>query len=72
MLQVDIMNEIAELLEKNQALDMEVKRELADVETTLHHGHVMTAALSKHELQANALANSRQAPLAAAAGSQMR
>lgn len=70
-MQDEAVEEITELLKKNQALDEQLRLQLNDVETTLHHGHVMTAALSKHELKANAIACTAQQRAHAPAGSQM-
>jgi predicted phosphodiesterase len=70
-LQDEAVEEIIELLKKNQALDEQLRLKLNDVETTLYHGHVMTAALSKYELKANAFARSTQHRAHAPAGSQM-
>lgn len=70
-LQDEAVEEITELLKKNRALDEQLRLQLNDVETTLHHGHVISAALSKHELKANAFARSSQQRAHAPAGSQM-
>jgi hypothetical protein len=68
-MQDEVVKEITELLKRSQALDEQLRSKLNEVETTLYHGHIMTAALSKHELQANAIARSQRAH--PAAGSQM-
>lgn len=65
------MEEIAELLKKNQALDEQLRAKLNQVETTLHHGHLMTAALSKHELNANSFSHVARNRQHEAASSQM-
>lgn len=70
-MQDEAVEEITALLKKNQALDEQLRLKLNDVETTLHHGHITTAALSKHELKANAFARSTQQRAHAPAGSQM-
>jgi hypothetical protein len=71
VMQDEAVAEIVDLLKKNQSLDETLCQKLNDVETTLHHGHVMTATLSKYELKANALARSTQNRAHTPAGSQM-
>lgn len=70
-MQDEAVEEIMQLLKKNDALDEQLRLKLNDVETMLHHGHVMTAAMSKHELKASAYARSAQHGAHAPAGSQM-
>lgn len=50
-LQDEIMQEIVSLIDKSNALDTELKEELAKAEDALYRGHVIGAELSRHELQ---------------------
>ena len=70
-IQEEAVEEVTKLLKRNQALDEELWSMLTEVETTLHHGHIMTAALSKHELRAKAVARTLNTEMYAAAASEM-